>query len=253
MSDADDRLAGDLVWELFPVRSTATRSRRLFNASATSLLVVLTWFISQPVSVAIACLSISIKDFRDGRRLARSIPDKAGGTICALFTYSWGAWKLSVAAFTAFAVLATTSIVLLKEQDPPPGCFFAFLLFPLGFLTSTAFTAAGLFRAIRSGMRVWIGEGVNQARTLMLASLIVVFTLCVLVPWTLVMVAGSTGAGKGQALSPLAFIAFLGFLVSAGVGPIIILTTLDRIGRRVLAEQPGKFGAKSSMVGKWEG
>ena len=160
---------------------------------------------------------------------------------------------MGVAAFTACFVLVVVNNVLLKQEVPPHGAVFAFLLFPVGFLISTVLTAAGLFKAIRSGMRVWIGEGMNQARTLMLASLIVVFTLCVLIPLTLVMMAGSTGVGRGPTLPPLALVGFLGFLGSASVGPIVILTTLDRIGRRVLAEQPGKFGAKSPTLGKWDG
>ena len=49
-------------------------------------------------------------------------------------------------------------------------------------LTFGGVDRAGLVRAYRSGMRVWVGEGVNQARTLLLGMLIVGFAVAVLGP-----------------------------------------------------------------------
>ena len=43
--------------------------------------------------------------------------------------------------------------------------FAAELLWLGGFSLSAALTASGLLAAYRSGMRVWIGDGVNRART----------------------------------------------------------------------------------------
>ena len=34
-------------------------------------------------------------------------------------------------------------------------------------------------------------------------------------------------------------------------GPVIILLVLDWFSRRVVADRPGKFGAKVPTVGKW--
>jgi hypothetical protein len=34
-------------------------------------------------------------------------------------------------------------------------------------------------------------------------------------------------------------------------GPVIILVVLDWFSRRVVADRPGKFGAKVPTVGKW--
>ena len=59
-------------------------------------------------------------------------------------------------------------------------------------------TAAGLVKAFRSGMRVWIGEGVNQARTLMLGMLMVGFVLLVLMPICFWLVGLAPRAGDGQ-------------------------------------------------------
>lgn len=249
MSEADDRLSGDLVWELFPVQSTGTRSRRLLHALEASLLVVLTWFVSPSLSVAIACLSISLKDFRDGWRLARSIPDKEGGTICVLFTYSWGAWKLSAAAFTVF-VVGAMNITILKQQTLPSWALMALLLFTLGLLTSTLLTATGLFKALRSKMRVWIGEGMNQARTLLLVLLIEVFTLCVLISLIAAVIAGVPGLGEDPRSTPFGWFGLLGFLGGMWWGSAFILLGLDWIAGRVLAKEPGKFGAKSPTLGK---
>ena len=42
------------------------------------------------------------------RATRRSIPDKAGGGICALFRYAWGAWRLGI---TAFVLIFVTIII----------------------------------------------------------------------------------------------------------------------------------------------
>ena len=48
-----------------------------------------------------------------------------------------------------------------------------------GFTVSATLTALGLLAASRSGMRVWIGEGVNRARTLLMGMLVAGFTFIV--------------------------------------------------------------------------
>ncbi len=64
-----------------------------------------------------------------------------------------------------------------------PSAFIASLLLGMGgFTLSAALTALGLMAAYRSGMRVWIGEGVNRARTLLMGMLVVGFTFVVLGP-----------------------------------------------------------------------
>ena len=131
----------------------------------------------------LACAA-ALKDIRTpGRRLARSIPDKAGGEICALFSYAWAAWKFGVAAFVMMFVVISIDVVLGEAKDrAAPSVHRSALLWFAGFVASASLTAAGLVKAFRSRMRVWIGEGINQARTLMLAMLIVGFTVAVLVP-----------------------------------------------------------------------
>ena len=82
MSEPDDRLVGDPVWELFPDPSPgheARRSRRYLSWLAVAILIVVAWFLYPPLSVIVACLAVAARDFQTGRRLARSIPDKAGG------------------------------------------------------------------------------------------------------------------------------------------------------------------------------
>lgn len=43
-------------------------------------------------------------------------------------------------------------------------------------------------------------------------------------------------------------LAFFGCLFA---GPVVIVLVLDRIGRQVIADCPGKFGPKVPTVGKW--
>ncbi len=104
MNEMDDRLAGDPVWELFahptprPAQE-ALQTRDYRRWLVVAGLIAVGWLVFPPLAVMTACLSVAARDFRTGRKLARSIPDKAGGTICARFTYAWGALKLGAAAF----------------------------------------------------------------------------------------------------------------------------------------------------------
>jgi hypothetical protein len=172
MSEVDDRLAGDPVWELFP-RPFPRPARRYFNARdcrrwlAVACVIAVGWLLFPPYAVLTACLAVSTRDFRTGRQLARSIPDKAGGTICARFTYAWGAWKIGLTAFVMTLLLATAFAGSARRSELFIGLLTSELLWLGGFTASAALTAAGLVRAHRTGMRVWIGEGVNKARTRM--------------------------------------------------------------------------------------
>ncbi len=247
MLEPDDRLAGDPVWELFPAAPPkAPRSRRLRNGLALALLIVESWLLWPPLSVSLACLAAAFKDLRTGRQLKRSIPDKAGGGICALFAYAWGAWKFGVAAFVMMFAPLPLYVMLDEARDVPPAFMAALLLLLAGFTASAIFTAAGLAKAYRSGMRVWIGKGVNQARMLMLGMLIVGFTLLLLIPSTIWMVPNVPGPVRGRAMLP-----FLLWLGLCGISGPLILVILDRVGRSIIADKPGKFGPKVPMVGKW--
>jgi hypothetical protein len=250
MNELDDRLAGDPIWELFPDRAAGpARGSRIARSGrwlAVACLVAASWLLSPPLAVVMACLAIAAGDFRKGRQLARSIPDKAGGTVCARFTYAWGAWKLGL---TALAFMFATAITARKEPPEMPPAFLASLLLCLGgYSLSATLTAAGLVRAYRSGMRIWIGEGVNQARTLLLGMLIVGFTVAVLGPiavWLAARVPNARASGD----SPGAILGAV-FGLTLG-GPLVMLLILDRVCRRVVADRPGKFGPKVPMVGKW--
>jgi hypothetical protein len=120
------------------------------------------------------------------------------------------------------------------------------LLWIVGFTASAVLTASGLWRAYRSGMRVWIGEGINRARTLLLGMLIVGFTFVVLVPLSLSLIGLPRSATK---------VGGVGLALAGGAvmyaGPVAILLILDRLSRRVVADCPGKFGPKVPAVGKW--
>jgi hypothetical protein len=253
-NEVDDRLAGDPVWELFPDPATGPArgspgSRDYRRWLAVACLVAVVWLVSPSFAAATLCLAVAFRDFRTGRQLARSIPDKAGGTVCARFTYAWGAWKFGVAAFVLMFATVTVFTAGGGERVPPSGFVVSMLLWLGGFTASAALTASGLLRAYRSGMRVWIGEGVNQARTLLLGMLIVGFAFVVLGPMTLWLAEGSLRPSDGQSVDIL--VATVGFFGSMFGAPFVLLLILDRISRRIVADRPGKFGPKVPAVGKW--
>src|SRR3954449_7405549 len=141
MIEPDDRLAGDPVWEMFPSTDQPPRSRRFRYGLA--VLIVVAWFLWPPLSVTLACLAAGLKDFRTGRQLARSIPDKAGGRVCSLFAYAWGTWKFGA---TGFLLVFVTAIILAgqvgKPKEVPTASIVAMLLWMGGFLGASLLTAA---------------------------------------------------------------------------------------------------------------
>jgi len=251
MNETDDRLTGDPVWELFAASARhSTQGVRRPRIRWWLVVVGLTavgWLLSPFLGVVVPCLTVAAPDLRKGRKLARSMPDKVGGAICARFTYAWGAWKFAVAAFVMMYLTMVVLIPTMKRGDEGAWpCLAALLLAIAGFILSAALTASGLISAYRSEMRVWIGEGVNQARTLLMGMLIVVFTFAVLAPlavWLSVLPGGET--------SPLFAALLLSLFGCLFVGPLSILVALDILSRRVIANRPGKFGPKVPAVGKW--
>jgi hypothetical protein len=254
MYEPDDRLVGDPVWELFPSSPPAQepegRQYRFWLAAAAGIVAV--WFVWPSLSVALACLAVAARDFRTGRRIARSIPDKAGGRVCALFTYAWGTWK---AGFTAFALMFATILLdpAPEQRGNPPPAFFATvaasILWLGGMTASAALTAAGLWRAYRAGMRVWVGEGINQARTLLLGMLVVGFTYFVIGPACFMLARATEPAGVSDREDPLPWFIFMGCMFA---GPVAILLVLDLVCRRIVADRPARFGPKVPAVGKWK-
>ena len=253
MNEMDDRLAGDPVWELFPHHTPrpAQKGGRIRHHQrwlVAAGLIAVGWPLSPSLAVVMACLAVAAPDFHTGRQLARSIPDKAGGTICARFAYAWGAWKLGLAAFVLMFVSVAVFGPAGKKNEVPPGVIASVLLCMGGFTLSAAATAWGLLTAFRSGMRVWIGEGVNRARTLLMGMLIVGFTFIVLGPMCVGLVGRFPQAGESRGADFIIMLAFCGCMF---IGPVFILLILDWVGRRVIADRPAKFGPKVPTVGKW--
>lgn len=264
MYEYEPELDGDLDWALFPApERIPSRRERITTCVKAALVIGACWFITPALGITAACAAVSLKDLSTGRRLARVIPDRTGARVCSWFSYAWGCWKVGMTALGTFFLLAALQGGEKKELSQPSpemfgalaGCLFLFG----GFLASAGFTAAGLIAALRSGMRVWIGEGMNQARTLLLAMLLAMFTCFVLIPWTVLLgrfftrTAVTSQVEVGWSTS----YAFLGALLILGMGlflfaaPIFILIMLDRLCRRVVAGRPGKFGPKVPSVGKW--
>ncbi len=202
MDDIDDRLAGDPVWELFaqPTAGAGHEADRAWpyaNWLVAAGLIALGWLKFPPLAVVTVCALVAACDFRKGRLLARSIPSKAGGVICSRFAYAWGAFKLGAAGF-AMMFVSVAILVLIKDEYRATSVVAASaLLWIGGFAGSAVLTALGLLAAYRSGMRVWIGEGVNRARTLFLGMLLVMFSFAVL-GTALHLAYRSISAGPGQ-------------------------------------------------------
>ena len=252
MNETDDRLAGDPVWELFPHPAPgpaqhALRTRHYGPWLVVAGLIALGWFRFPPLAVVTACLAVAARDFRKARQLARSIPSKAGGTICARFTYAWGAWKLGAAGFVLMFASGRSRFREGRARNAL-GVHRLVAVGMGGFTLSAALTAWGLLAAYRSGMRVWIGEGVNQARTLFMGMLVVAFTFVVLGPMGVWLAGRFPRAADSRERRPSGLLAFFGCMFA---GPVVILLVLDWISRRVIADRPGKFGPKVPTVGKW--
>ena len=145
MSDVDDRLAGDPVWELFPQRASAREdvcgTRGFGWWLGVVFLTALAWSLYPPAAVLIACLSVAVHDFRAGRQLARSLSDKVSAKTCARFSYAWGAWKAGVAAGVLMFVLIAAFSSAGKMREPPSGVLAAMLLVLVSFMASAALTA----------------------------------------------------------------------------------------------------------------
>ena len=249
MNEVDDRLVGDPVWELFPTTfpaESAAFSRRSQVAGwiGAGIFITLGLIVFPPLAIVTICGVVGLKDFLNAGRLRRSIPDRGVAAVCSRFAHAWGAWKVGMTA----VALMFASVMFVEKGGPPTSSFVvAALLVLIGFTVSAFFTALGLLAALQNGMRVWVGEGVNRARGLLLAMLLVGFTAGVLMPALLLMrsIVPRPVGGTGGAL-------FFGGLVGCMfVAPVIMLLLLDWISRRVVADRPGKFGPKVPTVGKW--
>jgi hypothetical protein len=251
MDDYDRSLAYDFDWALFPHEEPGgSRARRWGRRLEVAFIVVLTWFVAQPLSIVLACAAVGSGEFLEGRRRAKSIPDRAASRICLLFTYAWGTWTLGVAGIAAFFVIAALNVSLMGYEEFPAGAATALLLAPCGFLVAMLLTAAGLVQALRSGLRIWIGEGMNQVRTLLLGQLIILFMVFAIFPILVLLVGDFPRNGDPGTVVKSSWGVLM---VALFAGPVAILIILDRIGRRIIASHPGKFGPKVPSVGKWKG
>ena len=153
---------------------------------------------------------------------------------------------------TAVAFIFVTVFTVGKNSPQmPQAIMVSVLLSMVGWLISAISTASGLVRAYRSGMRVWVGEGVNQARTLLLGMLIVGFAVAVLGPMGAWLAAVAPHARDSDDVIRVSVTVGAMFCLMF-IGPVVMLLVLDWLSRRVVADRPGKFGPKVPTVGKWD-
>ena len=252
MNEVDDCLAGDPVWELFPYPTSgptqeAVLAKRFERWLALAGLVAMAWLLYPPLSVLSACSAIAFRDLVTGRRLIHSIPDKSGGMICSRFSYAWGAWKAGWIAFAFMFVALYLDRFAERPREAPPAFIAAIVLWIVSFTVSATLTASGLLVAYRTGMKVWIGEGLNQARMLLLGMLLAGLALGMMVTMSLWIVGRLLHASDGRSNDLFFFILFFGWLF----GSFAVLPVLDWLSPSVLSDHPGKFGPKVPTVGKW--
>ncbi|MGE3817910.1 MAG: hypothetical protein AB7I30_00600 [Isosphaeraceae bacterium] len=240
MSETDDRLVGDHVWEVYP----ATRRPTSRGALATRLgvfvvLIIGGLWVHPPLGAYFFCVGVAWGDFAQGRTAWRGIPDRWVGFVSACFHFAWGFWKLGVSAFACLFVL---TVIDLKSEEPPPGVPGAVAISLGGFCLAAVLTVLGIVGALRGGLVIWLGEGFNRAKTLLLSMLIVGFVLGFLIPLCLLLVDDSR-----PILNLLTFAALYGGMF---VGPVILLLTRDLLEQRILADRPIEYGRKGPLIGK---
>lgn len=251
MWESDDRLAGDPVWELFqPAQDTRT-GPPWPRWAVVAVAVGLGLWLDPAIAVVIVCLSVARDDFLRAYQARRSVPDTSAARVSARFSCGWGLWKMGITAFVLF--FATIPLVAAgRRGELPSSSATAIVLWMGGFAASALVTASGLFIAIRNGMRVWVGQGVNQARTLLLTMLVVAFTVAVLVPLMILFTdPGRRPVPVGPPVAGEDLWFTVPFILCMFVVPAALLFLLDAIARRVIADTPTKFGPKVAAVGKW--
>ncbi len=253
MYETDDRLDGDLVWEIFAPPAPApgltdTPGSRIGRWAVVLSLIVVGGLFFPPMAVLVACLAIAWPDFRAGRRIARTLPDRSSARVCARFHYAWGTWKIGGVAIALMFLVAFAFAPIAEEAPPPAGFVAAGILGLVSFTVSAVLAASGVWAAYRSGMRVWIGEGANRARTLLLSMLIIGLIYGYILPMCFWLVSLALDHRGDQNVSAVLFVLCVGSVL---IGPLVVLLVLDAIARRVIAETPSKFGKAVSAVGKW--
>jgi hypothetical protein len=254
MWETDDRLADDPVWELFPPRpEECWWGSRPFRVGLGLIGAVLGVIFFRPLAVVSVCAAVAWNDFARARHVRRSIPDPAAGLISSRFAYGWAFWKFGCTAAGLAYMMGLGAFIPGPIVGPAVFSRWIELLVSLaallvvGFTASSVLTALGLRAALRNGMRVWIGEGVNQARALLLTLLMVGFVAVIfLVCVSLVVFLSSNPTGQSKVSLGLGLVVILVLCA-----PLPLLWTLDAIARRVLASSPAKFGPKVAAVGKW--
>lgn len=258
MWETDDRIVGDPVWELFQAPEPAYRPRPRLRWGVALAVAGMGLWLWPVLSVVSLCVAVAWDDFVKGRQARFRIPDPAAARVSARFSYGWAWFKVGMTAFGMMFVTIYAQMLASPEgrngQQPPMAFVVSALVWVGACVTSAALTGSGLAAAIRGGMRVWIGEGVNRARTLLLAMLITGFVFVVLIPLSLLLAArGNVRSGGPGAPAPaeavLVSLTFMGIMFA---GPVALLLTLDAIAKRVIADTPTKFGPKVAAVGKWK-
>src|SRR5262245_59679984 len=103
MWEADDRLAGDPVWELFHVPARRKRSRNLWGWLLVAFGLLVLELRTYPVlAVLTVCVAAAWSDLVQGWRASRSIPDRTARLVSSRFSFGWAFWKLAVCAVVLF-------------------------------------------------------------------------------------------------------------------------------------------------------
>ncbi len=248
MYETDDRLDGDLVWEIFEPHAPALGpARRRFLRSAIFLgLIGVVWWLVPPLAVLIVCLAISRRDFRDGHRISRTRPEKAGASIRARFRYAWGAWKIG---WTAIGFLFLCLLAHREGKEPPSALIAILPLAAVGLTASAILTAWAVGSAYWTRPRLRLAEGdLDRAWILLLGMILVGFSYGVILPICVWVDSRFPGFQLGP-VQPRPWTPPL-FAVCVLLIPGGLLWARELIAIRIFDLDPGKPGLHEPAVGK---
>lgn len=249
MYEADDRLVGDLVWEIFepPGPAPGPARRRIGRRAVVAGMVGLGWWLVPPIVVLATSLAMARREFRAGGRIARMHPGEAGARICVRFKYAWGAWKIG---WTAFGWALLGGFAFGTTFRPHPSAWTiatGALLAAAGLTASAILTAWAVGTAYWTGTRVRLAEGdLDRAWNLMLGMMLVGLADGVILPICVWIDARYPGV-RTERLEPgpgIAILSFAGiFLIPGG-----LLWARELIALRIFEFGPEarKPGAKAS-------
>ncbi len=241
------------------------RSGRWLHLSAWVVALVVFEVTADPsLVVVVGCSKFGWAQLRAARWLRRNDPNTRRGKACRWFYVSWGLWRISLVAallmyvvIYAFLGLQHALGVAAMPGDTPPAQFItAALIVMFGLVSSTLTSIVGVTLALRSRVRIWVGQagldafrsgtwppvgsaaGRNWIGSLLITTVPIAFVLAIFPMAAMVIVAEWWGirAVAGEGAGGLAAIA--GTLAAGFGGAVSFMYFVAAAKHRVQAHSP---------------